>query len=131
MFCLPGGALCAPASMRTATVHPAKKCGEKVLQNRPVSAKPNLAVALNDRRFCSSDSWLQRGNICLKTCTAFTAGFMPEMADVGVKILATSVLMAGSRGVWAGLWKKYIWISIRCDFLPSGGKNENYADTID
>ena len=87
-----------------------------------MSAKPNLAVALNDRRFCSSDSWLQRGNICLKTCTAFTAGFMPEMADVGVKILATSVLMAGSRGVWAGLWKKYIWISIRCDFLPCGGK---------
>ena len=55
-------------------------------------------TALNDRRFCLSDSWLQRGNICLKTCTSFTAGFMPEIAAICVKKLAAGAPMAGCCG---------------------------------
>ena len=51
-------------------------------------------AALNDRRCCPYDSWLQRGNICLKTCTPFTAGFMPEIA-----VLCVNKLAAGARMV--------------------------------
>ena len=106
MFCLPGGALRAPASMRTATVHPAKSAG-KSFTKPAIASNATLAVALNNRRFCSSDSWLQRGNICLKTCIAFTAGFMPEMVSYCVKILATGALMAESRvGLVGGEQKK-------------------------
>ena len=94
MFCLPGGALCAPASMRTAAVHPARS-GERVTKSQTGIglSRPGLA-ALNNRRCCPSDSWLQRGNICLKTCTPFTAGFMPEIA-----VLCVNKLAAGARMV--------------------------------
>ena len=94
MFCLPGGALCAPASMRTAAVHPARS-GERVTKSQTGIglSRPGLA-ALNNRRCCPSDSWLQRGNICLKTCTPFTAGFMPESAELCVNKLAAGAPMA-------------------------------------
>ena len=76
-----------------------KKRGEKFYETSHCQ-QWTLAVALNNRRFCSSDSWLQKGNICLKTCTAFTAGFMPEMVSCCVKILASGALVAAN---WAGL----------------------------
>ena len=52
-------------------------------------------AALNDRRCCPYDSWLQRGNICLKTCTSFKAGFMPEIAVSCVKKLAVGAPITG------------------------------------
>ena len=107
MFCLPGGALRAPASMRAATVHPAKSAGNSFTKPA-IASHATLAVALNNRRFCSSDSWLQKGNICLKTCTAFTAGFMPEMASHCVKILATGALMAENKVGLVGSEQKNI-----------------------
>ena len=99
MFCLPGDALCASASMRTAAVHPARS-GEKVTKSQTGIglSRPGLA-ALNNRRCCLSDSWLQRGNICLKTCTPFTAGFMPDGVDSSVNKLAAGAPIAGGCGL--------------------------------
>ncbi len=77
-------------------------------------------AALNDRRFCLSDSWLQRGNICLKTCTSFTAGFMPEIEGTCVNKLAAGAPMAGCCGPCS---KKNIQISIRCEFWAYAAVN--------
>jgi hypothetical protein len=93
--------------MRAATVHPAKSAGNSFTKPA-IASHATLAVALNNRRFCSSDSWLQKGNICLKTCTAFTAGFMPEMVISCVKILASGAPMAASRAGLVGIEQKNI-----------------------
>lgn len=105
MFCLPGGALRAPASMRTATVHPAKMRG-KCFIKPAIVGKASTGCSPKQQAPCSSDSWLQRGNICLKTCTPFTAGFMPELAGLCVKILAMGALLEGYGALRVDGWKK-------------------------